>query len=85
MSNPTVSTVVSVDVDTCVDAEVEFTRDELLDMLEELDGVLIDQGTGDDLKQLLRDIEIEIMAARDFSVKSALTWVKGRIEEIINV
>ena len=84
MGNPTISTVVNVDVDTCVDAEVEFTRDELLDMLEELDGVLLDQGPGDDLKQLLRDIEIEIMAARDFSVKSALTWVKGRIEEIIN-
>lgn len=53
-------------------------------MLEELDGVLLDQGPGDDLKQLLRDIEIEIMAARDFSVKSSLTWVKGRIEKIIN-
>ncbi|TQE43592.1 hypothetical protein EJK80_06175 [Corynebacterium phoceense] len=84
MRNPTYSTTVNVDVDTSVDVEVSFTRDELLDMLKELDGDILAQESGDELKRLLRDIEIEIMATQDFAVKGALTWVKERIEETTN-
>lgn len=84
MHTPTVSTIVNVDVDTSVDTEVSFTRDELLNMLAELDSDLIIQESGVELKQLLRDIEIEILASQDVAAKGALIWVKGRLEDLIN-
>lgn len=52
-------------------------------MLEKLDGTILTQESGDELKQLLlRDINTEIITTQNFVVRNALTWVKDQLEDI---
>lgn len=52
-------------------------------MLEKLDGTILTQESGDELKQLLlRDIDTEIITTQNFVVRNALTWVKDQLEDI---
>ena len=45
-------------------------------MLEKLDGTILTQESGDELKQLLRDVDTEIITTQNFVVRNALAWVK---------
>lgn len=51
-------------------------------MLEKLDDTILTQESGDELKQLLRDIDTEIITTQNFVVRNALTWVKDQLEDI---